>query len=452
VPQFTVDRYGRLTVASTKTVATITGSSGLTVSSIGQISPNLGNGLALDGDNIAVNNGDGLSFNAGKLQINASQCTGNSQVLTWTGSAFSCVSGTDWNLQAEGATVTNIGDNATVNFASDDNLTAARTGNIITYSLDDTGVTAGTYNATGTATSGDYKFNIPIFTVDAQGQLTNASTTAFALTGGAGINLSSSGDISMPGILDGTANAKCTSAGQGLSWTGTEFGCTTAYYWNLGANYEETRPINSGDSVNFMAGAGMSVARATNNITYKIDLSAGSGLVIDNDSGIVKLADCPSGQILKATDATNGWACAVDLDHDTNTDTHIMQVMSQIISWDNVQPSSADYGQLGNPSDVGSNGDCGMISSDSRISCASYVKIPTGYTPYDVIITDYVLGGGVVPVICAFDYLKGFQLETQGNAPAGFQRYRIDYACHNADYNTSRSPAWAIVYIMVLKS
>jgi hypothetical protein len=100
----------------------------------------------------------------------------------------------------------------------------------------------------------------------------------------------------MPGIVDNTA--KCTSAGQGLSWNGSTFGCTDAYSWNLKANSENTgATIGAGNIVNFLAGNGLSVSRSGgNNVTYNVDAptctstqklmwkSSGFYCAIDNDT------------------------------------------------------------------------------------------------------------------------------------------------------------------------
>jgi hypothetical protein len=319
IPTFTVDAQGQLTAASTTALA-LTGGSGISINSSGQISAKLdtAKGLAFDTTtgNIYINNGNGLNFSSNKLQINAPTCTGNTQVLTWTGTAFSCVSGTDWSLAAQGTdgvsgAGTTIGDNETVRFQNGTGLTATRSSDDITYSLNNTTVSAGSYTTTGTATSGDYKFNIPYFTVNAQGQLTAASTTALALTGGAGISLNSSGNISMPGITDGTAS--CTDAGQGLTWTGSTFSCTTAYSWNLQANSANSTVIDHGETVNFLAAgsAGLSVAKgsANNTVTYTLNLSAGNGLTFSN--GEFALKECTAnGEVLKWNSTSHNWDCA----------------------------------------------------------------------------------------------------------------------------------------------
>jgi hypothetical protein len=283
----------------------------------------LGDGLSFDGGgNIIVDTpsiiGDGLTIDGNQnIKINAPTCgtgtTANQQVTSWNGTSFTCVSGTDWNLTANNsATTANIGDNQTVSFDDGTGLTASHSVNNISYAINDTGVIAGAYNPTRTATTGGFNLNIPQFTVNAQGQLTAAGTTAISVTGGAGITVGGDGTISMPGIATGTPS--CTTAGQGLSWTGSAFNCTTAYSWNLQADSANQTTVGSGGTVNFLAGSGLTVAKGAgnNNVTYAVTLKVGGGLAFDGNSNLV-LQNCTAGQILKVQ-ANGNWGCSSDID------------------------------------------------------------------------------------------------------------------------------------------
>jgi hypothetical protein len=118
----------------------------------------------------------------------------------------------------------------------------------------------------------------------------------------------------MPGIADGTAS--CSAAGQGLYWSGSTFGCTTAYSWNLragwnGSSWDNTETINSGEYVSFHAEgtAGLSVKTGSDNVVrYSLDLSAGNGLTFIN--GQFALKSCTtSGQILTWNNDSKQWNC-----------------------------------------------------------------------------------------------------------------------------------------------
>jgi hypothetical protein len=489
MPVITVDAYGEVSFSTTNITAN-SANDGIKIKDGAiAIDYDTSKGLTMvNGKQLAIYINDGgtggLKFgdssDFGKLQINAPTCTGNTQVLTWNGTAFSCTSGTDWNIAAENTAGTaNIADNSTVKFYGDDSLDVTRNGNDIQYTLNNTGVDAKTYTPTKSAIAGNtngVNFNIPTFTVDAQGQLTSASTTALALTGGNGISITSDGQIAVK--LNGSSlaadgnglklnyNGTCTTAGQGLSYSGGTIGCTTAYSWNLQANSGTTTSIGSGGTVNFATGGtgGLSVARSNNTITYTLNLSAGSGLVFNSGTGAISLANCSEGQILKATSAANGWTCAADNDHDTVSKT--MQIVSQVVSWNDVSRyyvnsdgSSANHGQIGNPTGIGNSGNCVTISKDTSEKCASYIDIPVKYTPYDATISDYVIGGNITPVVCGFDYLTGFRAAQNGGLGTGiselvpvltgYKRWRIDYRCYNADNNSSHDPAWLIAYVMV---
>ena len=252
------------------------------------------------------------------IAINAPTCSGNTQVLTWNGTAFVCVSGTDWSIAAQGTAGTqSIYDNSIVTFlngTSGGGLTATRSGNNIKYDLNATGVTAGQYGPVADGADptnlGGYELYFPRFTVNTQGQLTNAGVQKFlSLKPSNGFYYDpSTGELSLPGLT-----TTCP-AGSGLHWTGSVFDCTTAYRWRLSANGGTTVNIAHDGLVNFSASgtSGLSVARSgSNDIAYSVNLAAGGGLVMYNN-GISLPRDCTTGQLLKWNGS--GWVCDNDKD------------------------------------------------------------------------------------------------------------------------------------------
>ena len=318
------DRQLVINIGGDNNTGTGSGNSGLTINSNKNLSINPGRGVTINTTNntVEVNYSDGLTFDdGGKLKINSPTCdvpgeNEDKQVLSWNGSAFVCRSGTDFNIAAQGTIGSqNIGDNDTVTFQNGTNgggLTATRDGNDIKYEMNDTGVAAGIYNASRNAVANGVGITVPQFTVNAQGQLTSAnSLTTTLVTGGKGITIDSNGAISLNGLEDHNT-AYCNSPGQGLSWTGSGFSCTTAYSWNLTASGANSSTISNGNTVNFNASNGLTVSKSGNSIAYAIDLSNSRGLVFNN--GSVALPNCyAKGYVLK----WNGSAYTCEEDEDS---------------------------------------------------------------------------------------------------------------------------------------
>ena len=241
VPQFTVDAQGRLTAASTTTV-TPTGiansqlvNSGVTVNTAGPLSG--GGAVSLGGTlNLAINlnaagdaatatttSGSGLEVSGSKLGL-LRGCS-NGQLLKWdsTNLRWGCAADTDTN---SGGTVTSV--------ASGTGLTGGPITNSGTISIANTGVTAGTY---GSSTS------VPVLTVNAQGQITSATTAAIPTANTTTTGLLTSTDwntfngkenvltFNGNGLFSRTGNtitgATCATTGQVLAWNGTAFACST---------------------------------------------------------------------------------------------------------------------------------------------------------------------------------------------------------------------------------
>jgi hypothetical protein len=176
VPGFTVDAQGRLTSASTSTIL-----SGMTQIEVGD--------LVLANNEISSTSGD-IKFDAesgvvdvsGAVISNVGAPVANTDV---TNKAYV----DDAVANASSATTLNIGgdDNTTgsINLADDTleftgtGISAAVANNTVTLSLDDTGVIANTY---GSSTE------IPVLTINAQGQITLANTASIST------DLSISGD------------------------------------------------------------------------------------------------------------------------------------------------------------------------------------------------------------------------------------------------------------------
>ena len=179
--------------------------------------------------------GNGLGLTGTTFAVNAPTCTAT-QKLMWSGTAFTCATDIDTN---SGGTVTSITAGTGLNGG-----TISSTG---TISLADTGVTAGTYGSTT---------SVPVLTVNAQGQITAATSQPITfppeqdgivgneVVGGTGSNSglvrSGSGTVvdpytlavSVGSGLQVTGNqvaiiAPTCTATQKLSWNGTAFVCST---------------------------------------------------------------------------------------------------------------------------------------------------------------------------------------------------------------------------------
>jgi hypothetical protein len=371
VPQVTVDRYGRTTAVTNRTitipaevdgiigneVTNATTGGGLIRSGAGtainpytlgiSLSPN--GGLKLTGGNLALDiaecatnnylswtstgfscgtpidtnttytNGNGLTLTPGTpntFSINAPTCstgpTANQQTLTWNGTAFLCTSGTDWNLTANNnASTANIADNSTVSFNNGTGLTATRSANNISYALNNTAVTAGSYNSTKNTVTGGFSITVPSFTVNAQGQLTAASTSTIAtITGGNGITVNADGTIA---VNAPTCNNATTSK---LLWTGTAFACGTDTDTDTNTDQQALTWTNATRTLTLTNGGSVVIPDANDNTTY----TNGNGLTLSgvNNAFSINASTCPANQYLTWTGTA--FACGTPID--TNTDTN----------------------------------------------------------------------------------------------------------------------------------
>ncbi len=225
--------------------------------------------------------GNGLSLGGTTFSINSPTCAGTDK-LTWNGTAFSCASDVDtdtdttnFNVAAAGTGGSqNITSGGTVTFGNGTGTTATRSGSTVTYGLNNTAVSAGTYSPSDNANG---SLALPQFTVDAQGRLTAASTTNVTLTGIANAQL---------------ANSAIT--------VNTAGGLTGGSSVSLGGSINLSLDLSdSGDS-----------ATATTN--------SGSGLEVSGgEIGLIR--GCSSNQLLKWNSSSLRWECSGDTDTDTDT-------------------------------------------------------------------------------------------------------------------------------------
>jgi hypothetical protein len=177
VPGFTVDAQGRLTAASTSTTL-----SGMTQIDVG--------GLVLANNEISSTSGDikldaesGVVDVTGAVISNVGTPTANTDA---TNKAYvdeavtNASSATTLNVGGDGSTTgsVNLADD-TLEFIGGTGVSTVAANNTVTLSLDDTGVVANTY---GSSTE------IPVLTINAQGQITLANTASIST------DLSISGD------------------------------------------------------------------------------------------------------------------------------------------------------------------------------------------------------------------------------------------------------------------
>jgi hypothetical protein len=264
---------------------------------------NKGKGLTAEGDYIKVNlrnevnnttygSGEGgLKFDANEtLVVNAPTCntgaggsdssatptpnaitntnegsTDDSGRLVWTGSNFDCQRISDQISQNWGSvTASTGGTNGTVSWQIP-NISVNQYGELY-FTQNPISVTG------GTGINIDASGNISLNMADNDGWSIGGNDNLYINTG---YGLVHEGDNVRFSITPNVGTDYCTGEGQGLSWTGGYFGCTTPYRWKIAAN-SAGATFNMGyDAVaRFQAdGAGLTVARTASSgiITYTID-------------------------------------------------------------------------------------------------------------------------------------------------------------------------------------
>tara|TARA_B110000858_G_scaffold26876_1_gene28085 strand:+ start:640 stop:2355 length:1716 start_codon:yes stop_codon:yes gene_type:complete len=196
----------------------------------------------------------------------------NSQLVTALAAKTyidSVVTAQDLDFAADSGTGAIDLDSEVMTFTGDTGITTSASGNAVTIDLDDTAVTAGSYGSTT---------QIPTFTVDQQGRLTAAGTTALATT------LNITGDSGSDGIA---------LLSETLSFTGDTGITTTVSANDVSIDLDNTAvtPASYGTTtaipVITIDQQGRITAASTATIATTLNLAADSG----TDDGVALLTD-----------------------------------------------------------------------------------------------------------------------------------------------------------------
>ncbi len=184
-----------------------------------------------------------------------------------------------WNLQASGGPIEQIDTTESVNFAASGNLTVARSGNTITYSYTQpaaytwtasNGPTDVTVSASNEVTwTGDSGVTVNLnsltktFTIDRPLQIEDDGV-AVGDDATLAINFDSNG-----GTGTSYAEFEVADVGGGERRVRVKYNAGAGqYWWNLQAGGGAIEQIDSNETVNFVAGGDLTVARVGNTITY----------------------------------------------------------------------------------------------------------------------------------------------------------------------------------------
>ncbi len=303
-----------------------------------------GGSITLPADqNTTYTSGNGLTLSGTTFAVNAPTCSGTDK-LQWNGTAFVCVTDVD---NDSGGTVTSV--------AAGTGLTGGTITNSGTISIANTGVSAGTYGSSA---------SVPVLTVNAQGQITGATTQSIAfppeqdaiigneVVGGTGTNSgltrSGSGTVVDPYTLAvNVGNGLQVSGNQiaviaptcagttKLQWNGTAFVCavdidtntdqqtlsTSTTTPDVNNTTTTTVSISNGNSINFVdrntiysAGTGIAVS-GSNQISNMgvISFTTGSSTAVVNSgtatNPVVDLKPCANGEVLRYNTTSGQWEC-----------------------------------------------------------------------------------------------------------------------------------------------
>ena len=319
IATFTVDQQGRLTAASTVSIATnlaIAGDSGS--DSVSLLSDTL---------NFSGNTGITVAVTNNRVDIDLDDTTVTPGAYGNTTSIATFTVDQQGRLTAAGtaaiATVLNIAGNSgtdgislisdTLTITGDTGITATVTNNTVTVDLDDTTVTPGTYgSATATTT----------FVVDQQGRITSAVANTISIPNTQVNNWDEAVQDTVGGMLTGTQN--------GISVTYTDNGVGGGYL-----NFDVNDPVItlSGDVAGSatMTNLGNVTITATiqpNSVAlgtdttgdYVSSLVAGTGVTLTNNSGESATPTIAIGQDVSTsanvTFATGNFTGSVNIDGD----------------------------------------------------------------------------------------------------------------------------------------
>lgn len=167
VPGFTVDAQGRLTAASTSTTL-----SGMTQIDVGNLTLT-NNEISSTGD-ISLNATSGVVDVNGGVVSNLGTPTANTDAVTkqYVDDAVSALeSSSNLDIESDSGSGSIVLSTETLTIAGGTGLSSSITDNTVTIDLDNTGVTAATY---GSSTE------IPVLTINTQGQITLANTVSIS--------------------------------------------------------------------------------------------------------------------------------------------------------------------------------------------------------------------------------------------------------------------------------
>lgn len=300
VPVITVNQQGQITAISEESVATdlqFTGNDGIT----GQIDLLSETLTILGGTEItaSVNEASGNEITIeldDKTLFTAGSFGGSAAIPVITVDQKGRIS--NITTQSVATTLNFAGDSGTdafsllndgnLTFAGSTGLTSAVTDNTVTYTLDDTAVTIGSYGAANTGTG---ELTIPSFTVDQQGRLTAASTTTFDAASFKTINVTGTDPVGATYAATGNAIADANASTLTLV-KGYKIDIT------IDPSSDAIKIVNKGVTT-LTAGTHLSVDQASEDVTITVDATDANtaGTIIARDAngdfsaGVANLED-----------------------------------------------------------------------------------------------------------------------------------------------------------------